>query len=160
MPCAQSRRAYPGWVPTLDEARTVMCAELRSQDSLATSHSAVSGPRTQVRDADHTVRGRPSTRRRFPNEGPAPLSSIWVGRRTVVPVLSYSKDMSPLIAQIAPAIWSHAVRVFGTEEKATRWMATRLRQLGERTPEEVLTLSPQSPEIEALLGRIEYVVYS
>jgi putative toxin-antitoxin system antitoxin component (TIGR02293 family) len=68
--------------------------------------------------------------------------------------------MSPLIAQIAPAIWSHAVRVFGTEEKATRWMATRLRQLGERTPEEVLTLSPQSPEIEALLGRIEYVVYS
>ena len=39
-------------------------------------------------------------------------------------------------------------------------MATRLRQLGERTPEEVLTLSPQSPEIEALLGRIEYVVYS
>jgi uncharacterized protein (DUF2384 family) len=50
--------------------------------------------------------------------------------------------------------------VFGTEEKATRWMATRLRQLGERTPEEVLTLSPQSPEIEALLGRIEYVVYS
>lgn len=68
--------------------------------------------------------------------------------------------MSPPIARIAPSSWTHAVQVFGTEEKAARWMTTRLRQLGERTPEEVLTINPQSPEVEALLGRIEYVVYS
>ncbi|HYZ87183.1 MAG TPA: MbcA/ParS/Xre antitoxin family protein [Bryobacteraceae bacterium] len=68
--------------------------------------------------------------------------------------------MKPSVATIAPAAWEHAVRVFGSEQKAAGWMSTPLQQLGERTPAEVLTEDPDSEAVETLLVRIEYVVYS
>lgn len=68
--------------------------------------------------------------------------------------------MTPSVATIAPAAWSHAVRVFGSEEKALGWMNTPLQQLGEQTPAEVLSTDPHSEAVETLLVRIEYVVYS
>ena len=61
---------------------------------------------------------------------------------------------------IPSAVWAHAVEVFGTEQKARQWMATRLPELNERTPEEVLTADPASDEVDAVLDRIEYGVFS
>ena len=61
---------------------------------------------------------------------------------------------------IPSAVWAHAVEVFGTEQKALQWMATRLSELNERTPEEVLTADPASDEVDAVLDRIEYGVFS
>lgn len=61
---------------------------------------------------------------------------------------------------IPSAVWAHAVEVFGTEQKARQWMATRLSELNERTPEEVLTADPASDEVDAVLDRIEYGVFS
>jgi uncharacterized protein (DUF2384 family) len=54
------------------------------------------------------------------------------------------------VATVAPAVWSHAVRVFGSEQKASRWMETRLSELNDRTPEEVLSHNPSE------LGQICY----
>jgi putative toxin-antitoxin system antitoxin component (TIGR02293 family) len=64
------------------------------------------------------------------------------------------------VAIVAPAIWSHAVRIFGSEQKASRWMATRLSELNDRTPEEVLAHNPTDESVETILDRIEYGVFS
>ena len=44
----------------------------------------------------------------------------------------------------SPRIWEHAVDTFGTPERAELWMATRLAELENRTPEEVLLQDPES----------------
>jgi putative toxin-antitoxin system antitoxin component (TIGR02293 family) len=64
------------------------------------------------------------------------------------------------IATVAPAVWSHAVRIFGSEQKASRWTETRLSELNDRTPEEVLADNSASDDVEAILDRIEYGVFS
>lgn len=75
--------------------------------------------------------------------------------------MQYHEDMTPAVAALAPAAWEHALRVFdGNEDKAAGWMNTPLHQLGERTPAQVLSEDPNSPVVETLLVRIEYVVYS
>lgn len=74
--------------------------------------------------------------------------------------MQYDEGMIPAVATIAPATWEHALRVFGDEEKAAGWMNTKLHQLGERTPAEVLSKDPNSDAVDTLLVRIEYVVYS
>jgi putative toxin-antitoxin system antitoxin component (TIGR02293 family) len=63
------------------------------------------------------------------------------------------------VATVAPAVWSHAVRIFGSEQKASRWMETRLSELNDRTPEEVLSHNPADEDVEAILDRIEYGVF-
>jgi uncharacterized protein (DUF2384 family) len=57
----------------------------------------------------------------------------------------------------APAIWKHAVEVFGSERKASSWFQTQLAELGDRTPEQVLSQDPDS--VEAVLDRIDYGVF-
>jgi putative toxin-antitoxin system antitoxin component (TIGR02293 family) len=64
------------------------------------------------------------------------------------------------IACKAPAAWAHAVDTFGTEERAFRWMRIPLSELGNHTPEEILMDDPENPEVEAILTRIDYGVYS
>jgi putative toxin-antitoxin system antitoxin component (TIGR02293 family) len=61
-------------------------------------------------------------------------------------------------ATISSTVWQHALALFGSEEKATRWMATRLAELQERTPQEVVNEDPAA--VEAILDRIEYGVFS
>jgi putative toxin-antitoxin system antitoxin component (TIGR02293 family) len=61
---------------------------------------------------------------------------------------------------VAPEVWSHALRIFGSEQKANRWMRTRLSELNDRTPEEVLTEDPANEAVETVLDRIEYGVFS
>jgi len=70
------------------------------------------------------------------------------------------KHMELAIATVAPAMWSRAVEVFGSEEKAAGWMWTRLHQLGGRTPCEVLAENANSVEVATLLDRIDYVIYN
>ena len=64
------------------------------------------------------------------------------------------------IASKAPVAWAHAVDTFGTEERASRWMRISLSELGDRTPEEILMDDPKNSEVEAILTRIDYGVYS
>jgi uncharacterized protein (DUF2384 family) len=62
------------------------------------------------------------------------------------------------VATISPTVWQHALDLFGSEQKAARWKATRLSELQERTPEEVINETPDA--VEAILDRIEYGVFS
>jgi putative toxin-antitoxin system antitoxin component (TIGR02293 family) len=59
----------------------------------------------------------------------------------------------------SPRVWEHAVETLGSEERAEMWMETRLAELGNRTPEEVLSQDPESKEVDAILGRIDYGVF-
>jgi putative toxin-antitoxin system antitoxin component (TIGR02293 family) len=61
-------------------------------------------------------------------------------------------------ATVSSPVWQHALALFGSEEKATRWMETRLAELQERTPQEVVNQDPTA--VEAILDRIEYGVFS
>jgi putative toxin-antitoxin system antitoxin component (TIGR02293 family) len=63
------------------------------------------------------------------------------------------------LAMIAPKIWRHALDVFGSEERALRWMRQPLAELGERTPEHELLEDRRNERVEAILTRIDYGVY-
>jgi putative toxin-antitoxin system antitoxin component (TIGR02293 family) len=58
------------------------------------------------------------------------------------------------------ALWARAVEIFGSETKADRWFHTRLSELADRTPEEVLEKDSQTEAVGAVLDRIEYGVFN
>jgi putative toxin-antitoxin system antitoxin component (TIGR02293 family) len=58
------------------------------------------------------------------------------------------------------ALWARAVEIFGSEIKADRWFHTRLSELADRTPEEVLEEKANIEAVEAVLDRIEYGVFN
>jgi putative toxin-antitoxin system antitoxin component (TIGR02293 family) len=65
------------------------------------------------------------------------------------------------ITLLSPKVWTHAVDTFGSEERAEQWMHIPLSELNGRTPEDALASDPQAAdEIDAILGRIDYGVYS
>ena len=59
----------------------------------------------------------------------------------------------------APAVWNRAVDLFGSKEKALCWIRTRLSELDNRTPEEILSENPSSQAVDVILDRIEYGVF-
>jgi len=60
----------------------------------------------------------------------------------------------------SPKLWTLAMQVFGSEQKADLWLHTSLSELQDHTPAAVLEQTPDSPEVEAILERIEYGVFS
>ena len=63
------------------------------------------------------------------------------------------------IRSLMPVL-ARAIEVFGNSDKATRWMQRPNRALGQKTPIEMLGAKEGRKEVEELLGRIEYGVYS
>ena len=63
------------------------------------------------------------------------------------------------VSVVNPAVWEQALRVFGDEQKALRWLATPLSELNDRTPEEVLQDDPNADAVAAILDRIDYGVF-
>jgi len=63
------------------------------------------------------------------------------------------------VSLTCPGIWSRAVTIFGSEEKATRWLGTKLSELNDRSPEETLRADPTTEAVDAILDRIEYGVF-
>lgn len=58
------------------------------------------------------------------------------------------------------ALWTRALEIFGSEAKVDRWFHTRLSELADRTPEEVLEENANTDLIDAILDRIEYGVFN
>ncbi len=57
------------------------------------------------------------------------------------------------------ALWARAVELFGSESKADIWFHTRLLELADRTPEEVLDEGVDTEQVAAILDRIDYGVF-
>lgn len=55
---------------------------------------------------------------------------------------------------------AHAIRVLGSAEKAAHWMETPNRALGQATPLSLLDTEIGVRQVESVLGRIEFGVYS
>ncbi len=58
------------------------------------------------------------------------------------------------------ALWTRALRIFGSETKAHRWFHTKLSELADHTPGEMLEQSANTESVDAVLDRIEYGVFS
>jgi putative toxin-antitoxin system antitoxin component (TIGR02293 family) len=69
-------------------------------------------------------------------------------------------DMNMNVHQAYPALWNRALQIFGSEEKVSNWLHTPLAELDERTPEAVLNEDPNTEDVDAVLDRIEYGVFS
>ena len=63
------------------------------------------------------------------------------------------------MARLVPVI-AHAVAVFGDEQKATHWLSTPLRVLGNRSPAELLASNEGLAMVEQTLTRIEHNILS
>lgn len=57
-------------------------------------------------------------------------------------------------------IFAHAVEMIGNEHKAVEWMRTPNRSLKGERPVDAMDTDPGSREVEDILGRIAYGVYS
>lgn len=71
----------------------------------------------------------------------------------------FKPDESDRLARIARII-ARATEALGSEEKATRWLQKPNRALGMQVPLSLLTTDMGARQVEDVLGRIEYGVYS
>jgi putative toxin-antitoxin system antitoxin component (TIGR02293 family) len=70
-----------------------------------------------------------------------------------------SLEQSDLVVRIAGAV-ARAIDVLGDRKKAVRWLTTSNRALGGEIPITLLDTSAGAHEVETVLDRIEYGVYS
>jgi len=56
-------------------------------------------------------------------------------------------------------VTARAVEVFGTREKALRWLRSPVRALGDQTPISLLNTPEGMAQVEDVLGRIEHGVW-
>jgi uncharacterized protein (DUF2384 family) len=68
-------------------------------------------------------------------------------------------DFDNLIARQHPELWAHAVETFGSPQKAARWIRLPLAGLDGQSPLDAASISG-AERIEAILGRIDYGIYS
>jgi len=64
-----------------------------------------------------------------------------------------------LIADSIVDITARAIEVFGTREKALRWLKTPVRSLGDQTPLSLLNSAEGVAKVQDTLGRVEHGVW-
>ena len=64
-----------------------------------------------------------------------------------------------LIADSIVDITARAIEVFGTREKALRWLKTPVRSLGDQTPLSLLNRAEGVAKVQDTLGRVEHGVW-
>jgi uncharacterized protein (DUF2384 family) len=62
-------------------------------------------------------------------------------------------------AQAIVDVAARAIEVFGTREKALRWLSTPVRSLGDQTPLSLLNTPEGIAEVQDTLGRVEHGVW-
>ena len=68
-------------------------------------------------------------------------------------------DESERVYRVA-VLFDRAIEVLGSREQARSWFVAPIHALGGRTPLEFADTEPGAREVEALLGRLEYGVFS
>jgi putative toxin-antitoxin system antitoxin component (TIGR02293 family) len=56
-------------------------------------------------------------------------------------------------------VTARAIEVFGTREKALRWLKTPVRSLGDQTPLSLLNSADGASQVRDTLGRVEHGVW-
>ena len=64
-----------------------------------------------------------------------------------------------LVADSIVDVTARAIEVFGTREKALRWLKAPVRALGDRTPLSLLTSAEGVARVQDTLGRVEHGVW-
>ena len=88
---------------------------------------------------------------------------VGIAQRTLTRRLGQGARLTPSesdrTARVA-RVYAHAVEMIGDEEKAARWLRTPNRALGGERPLDQLDTDVGAREVENILGRIAYGVYS
>jgi len=69
-------------------------------------------------------------------------------------VIKASLESGPIVDVLA-----RAIEVFGTREKALRWLGTPVRSLGDKTPVSLLNTLEGLARVQDTLGQIEHGVW-
>lgn len=69
-------------------------------------------------------------------------------------VVEFKSQAKPIVEATA-----RAMEVFGTREKALRWLNTPMRSLGDRTPLSLLETPGGAIQVQDTLGRVEHGVW-
>jgi putative toxin-antitoxin system antitoxin component (TIGR02293 family) len=94
--------------------------------------------------------------------GPLMPYGSWTGQRShyaQFAVARLSLEQSDVVVRIAGAV-ARAIDVLGDRKKAVRWLTASNRALGGEIPITLLDTSAGAHEVETVLDRIEYGVYS
>lgn len=87
---------------------------------------------------------------------------VGISPRTIIAGKRKSSRLDPLVsdrlARIAK-ILARAEEVFGSHEKAQRWMSKPVHALGGRRPFDKLMTDPGSSQVEDVLAAIEHGIY-
>ena len=75
-------------------------------------------------------------------------------KRLIVEMVAESGPAEPIVD-----ITARAMEVFGTREKALRWLKTPVRSLGDQTPFSLLSTPEGVARVEDALGRVEHGVW-
>ncbi len=87
------------------------------------------------------------------------VSNKWLGRHRKTPRQHLDANVSDRLYRIA-RIFTLAEEVLEERESANRWLHRAQSGLGERTPLELMKNEAGAREVEELLYRIEYGIYS
>ncbi|HEY8055578.1 MAG TPA: antitoxin Xre/MbcA/ParS toxin-binding domain-containing protein [Terriglobales bacterium] len=93
----------------------------------------------------------------------ATATALGIAPRTLSRRLAQDARLTPAESDRAvrlARVFSTAVAMIGSEEKAVNWMHTANRALGGARPIEQVDTDPGAMSVEDLLGRIGYGVYS
>ena len=79
----------------------------------------------------------------------------------VAPAMSIRSERAVTATDIRDVVWlsARATEVFGSREKAVRWLETPVPSLGYRTPFSLLSTSEGMAEVEETLGAIEHGIW-
>jgi putative toxin-antitoxin system antitoxin component (TIGR02293 family) len=69
-------------------------------------------------------------------------------------VIKASLESGPIVDVLA-----RAIEVFGTREKALRWLRAPVRSLGDKTPISLLNTAEGLARVQDTLGRVEHGVW-
>jgi putative toxin-antitoxin system antitoxin component (TIGR02293 family) len=86
-------------------------------------------------------------------------SSTPVGKELVQTPRRMRAEQSDAVVRVAGAL-ARAIDLLGDRKKAVRWLTSSNRALGGEIPITLLDTSAGTHEVEAILDRIEYGVYS
>jgi putative toxin-antitoxin system antitoxin component (TIGR02293 family) len=73
-------------------------------------------------------------------------------------VETFAASGQPFIDSIVD-VTARAIEVFGTREKALRWLKTPVRSLGDQTPLSLLNTTEGVAQVHDTLGRVEHGVW-
>lgn len=133
-----------------EDIRRIIAETLRSKSA---EFSAEGGRAEEIEQIQRLLNMFAQLRDLIVNEGFTDVT--FVNPRTgETTVLEVKTEARPIVE-----VTARAMEVFGTRDKAWKWLNTPLRSLGDRTPISLLSSPEGVVQVQDILGRVEHGVW-